>query len=83
MKQLIIIGEGQTEQEFCNDVLCNYFLSREIIVHNPTIKKTKGGIVAWKVLKKEIENYLFGSPSAFVTTLIDYYGITDKHGFPS
>ncbi len=83
MKQLIIIGEGQTEQSFCKDVLYDYFLGKEIIIHNPTIKKTKGGIVAWKVLKKEIENYLFSASDAFVTTLIDYYGITDKHGFPS
>lgn len=52
MKQLIIIGEGQTEQAFCKDVLYNYFLRKDIIVHNPTIKKSRGGIVSWKVLKK-------------------------------
>lgn len=82
MKQLIIIGEGQTEQAFCQDVLYNHFFNRGIIVHNPTIKKSRGGIVAWKVLKKEIENHLKSSPQAIVTTLIDFYGLKEEHEFP-
>jgi hypothetical protein len=57
MKRLIIIGEGQTEQAFCNDVLQDYFNTRDIYIQNPTIKKTKGGIVSWVDLKKQIENH--------------------------
>ncbi|MCC5917667.1 MAG: DUF4276 family protein [Cryomorphaceae bacterium] len=82
MKQLIIIGEGQTEQAFCKDVLYDHFFNHEIIIHNPTIKKSKGGIVAWRALKKEIETHLKSSPSAIVTTLIDYYGLKEEHHFP-
>ncbi len=83
MKQLIIIGEGKTEQDFCKDVLQHHFLSRGIIIHTPTIKKTSGGIVSWSVLREEIENYLTSSGAVMVTTLIDYYGIHDHHEFPS
>ena len=82
MKRLIIIGEGQTEQSFCNDVLKPYFLKKNIVVFNPTIKKSKGGIVVWEKLKKQIETHLKQDSCVFVTLLIDYYGIKDKHEFP-
>lgn len=82
MKRLIIIGEGQTEQAFCHDILRPYFSSKGIYIQTPTIKKSKGGIVGWKELKKEICIYLQNDTSANVTLLIDYYGIHPKHGFP-
>lgn len=82
MKHLIIIGEGPTEQAFCRDVLYGHFLDKGIIIQNPTIKKSKGGIVAWKILKKELETHLKSSPNAIVTTLIDFYGLKESHLFP-
>jgi hypothetical protein len=82
MKRIIIICEGPTEQEFCKDVLQPHFNVKEIYLHYPTIKKSGGGIVAWNVLKKQIENHLAQDKEAIVTTLIDYYGIHDKHEFP-
>ncbi len=82
MKRLIIICEGQTEQEFCKDVLAPYFILKNIQIQAPLIKKSKGGIVKWTVLKKEIENYLKQNNNVFVTLLIDYYGINEKHKFP-
>lgn len=33
-------------------------------------------------MKNEIHNHLQADPSAWVTLLIDYYGIHKKHGFP-
>ena len=81
MNRLIVICEGPTEQEFCNDVLQEHFNSKSISVESPTIKKSKGGIVHWSSLKKQIENHL-KSDSATVTLLIDYYGIKEEHGFP-
>jgi hypothetical protein len=82
MKRLIIIGEGQTEQAFCHDVLQPYFTRFNVQIQNPTIKKSKGGIVDWRILKKEITNHLQVDHSAIVSMLIDYYGIHEKHGFP-
>ena len=82
MKRIIIIGEGQTEQEFCNDILLPYFANHDIYITNPTIKKSNGGIVAWRDLKKEIEIYLKQDSSTYVTLLIDYYGLYSNMGYP-
>ncbi|OAV76074.1 hypothetical protein Barb7_00277 [Bacteroidales bacterium Barb7] len=82
MKRLIIICEGETEQEFCKDVLYPYFLSKGIVVSSPIIKKSKGGIVPWKELKKQITSHLKEEWDVVVTTFIDFYGLYDKHGYP-
>lgn len=82
MKRMIIVCEGPTEVEFCKDVLYDYFLPRKILIQTPLIKKSGGGIVPWSTLKRQIENHLLQDNGASVTTLIDYYGIKDKHEFP-
>ncbi len=82
MLRLIIICEGQTEQAFCKTILYPYFLSKKILVQAPTIKHTKGGIVRWDILKKQVETHLFEEYKTYVTTFIDYYGIYGKHSFP-
>ena len=82
MKRIIIVNEGETEQEFCKDVLQPHFLRQDILIEYPTIKKSGGGIVAWESLKKQIDNHLKQDSTAFVTTLIDYYGINGKLKFP-
>lgn len=81
MKRIIIICEGQTEQAFCNEVLQPYFAGR-ININYPTIEKTGGGIVNWQALKHQIETHLLEDKTAFVTTLIDYYGIHKHHKYP-
>ncbi len=83
MKRLIIVCEGLTEQEFCSDVLYPYFLSKGILIETPLIKKSGGGIVAWKYLKKQIETHLLQDKRVYVTTFIDFYGTHEKHGFVS
>ena len=81
MKRLIIICEGPTEQEFCNDVLQEHFNTQNINIETPTIKKSKGGIVHWNSIKKQIANHL-KEHDVFVTLLVDFYGIKKSHGFP-
>ncbi|RYY06576.1 MAG: DUF4276 family protein [Sphingobacteriaceae bacterium] len=82
MKRIIVIGEGQTEQSFCNDVLKPHFGIKGIVVQNPVIKKTRGGIVNWQALKYQVETHLRQDTTAFVTTLIDYYGLHTNHHYP-
>lgn len=79
MKRLIIICEGETEQEFCKDVLYNHFFSRDIVIETPLIKKSMGGIVAWEHIKSQILLHL--KEDVTVTLLIDFYGIKDYHNF--
>lgn len=83
MKRIIIVCEGQTEQQFCNDVLQPHFNQKNIFIQNPTIQKTGGGIVNWEALKYQIKTHLKQDPTSFVTTLIDFYGIHAHHKYPS
>lgn len=82
MKRVIVICEGQTEHEFCKDVINPFLLAKNIFVQAPLIKKSGGGIVPWEILKKQIEIHLKQEPEAIVTTLIDYYGIPEKYNYP-
>ncbi|SDB85633.1 DUF4276 family protein [Williamwhitmania taraxaci] len=82
MKRIIIISEGQTEQSFCNDVLQPYFNDRGIFIQNPAIKKMGGGIVRWDALKFQVETHLLQDNTAFVTTLVDYYGMYANMDYP-
>jgi len=82
MKRIIIICEGQTEQVFCEKILSPYFISHGYHIQAPTIKHNKGGIVKWDILKKQIETHLLTEKEAYVSTLIDYYGLYSKHSFP-
>lgn len=79
MKRLIIICEGETEQEFCQDVLYPYFSPKGIHISCPTIKKSHGGIVKWNTLKKQIENHLKQEKDAYVTTFIDLYALPSDY----
>ena len=74
MKRLIIIGEGQTEQDYCKDVLETFFTTKNIHVQNTTIKKSKGGIQKWSIIKKQILNHLKSDTSDIITLLIGSIG---------
>ncbi len=82
MKRIIIICEGQTEQEFCKEVLSPYFLAKNIQIQAPVIKHSGGGIVHWKTLQKQIENHIKQDKAAKISMLIDYYGLKATYDFP-
>ncbi len=42
---VIIICEGETEREFCQNVLAPYLVHLNISIQAPLIKKSMGGIV--------------------------------------
>lgn len=79
MKRLIIICEGNTEYEFCQDVLLPYFFNKKILVSSPTIKKSSDGIVKWDTLKRQIESHLKQETYAYVTTFIDLYALPSDY----
>ena len=81
MKRLIVVCEGPTEQEFCNCVLAPHLAGVGVEVFAPVVKKSNGGIVPWSSLRPQILNHL-REEGAYVTMLIDYYGIKDHFGFP-
>ncbi len=81
MKRAIVICEGETEREFCKNVLAPHLIHNNIFIQAPLIKRSMGGIVRWSILKKEIETHL-REPKVIVSTLIDYYGLYLKYNFP-
>jgi|SRR5690554_662234 len=81
MKRVIIICEGETEREFCKNILAPHLIHVNIHIQAPLIKRSMGGIVRWSILKKEIETHL-RETNVYVTTFIDYYGLYQKYNFP-
>lgn len=79
-----VFVEGQTEETFVYEVLVPYFSSRGIYL-TPILAQTskghKGGIVSYGKVKHQVERLCKEDSSAYVTTLIDFYGLpTDFPG---
>lgn len=81
MKRVIVICEGPTEQEFCLEVLSEELVKHDVYVEAPLIKHSHGGIVPWEVIKRQILMHL-QEGEAYVSMLVDYYGIKDQFAFP-
>lgn len=76
MIRINVFVEGQTEETFVRDVLAPYFVNSQIYL-SATIARTspghKGGIVSYGKIKWQLENLCNSDPSAYVTTMMDYY----------
>lgn len=81
MKRVIIVCEGPTEQEFCKDVLFDFFIKNDIYIETPLIKHSGGGVVPWSALCRQVFNHL-REKEVYVSTFIDYYGIKDSYNYP-
>lgn len=79
MKTVIIICEGETEEEFCKTLLSVYmqeYCNIRIEV------RLLGGNCNWQRIKDWAEKALKQQKNAFVTTFFDYYGVKTKE-FPN
>ncbi|MGV7963724.1 DUF4276 family protein [Photorhabdus tasmaniensis] len=78
MIRINVFVEGQTEETFVRDVLAPYFVAQQIYL-TPILAQTstsqKGGITSYGKVKYQITRLCRQDPGAFVTTLIDYYGL--------
>jgi len=86
MSRVLILVEGQTEDTFVRDLLGPY-LGKKGIFCISTLAKTKrvksglvfkGGIVSYPKVKNDIVRLLHDSSALLVTTMIDFYGFSDK-----
>jgi hypothetical protein len=81
MARLLIHVEGQTEEDFVNEVLRNhlvpkgYYSVEARIVGNARLRERRGGIRPWPAVKKDVVNHLQEDRTCFATTMIDYYGL--------
>ena len=73
--------EGQTEENFVNEVLapylfdCGYISVTARLLGNARQRGQRGGIRRWDSARKDILNHLKQDQGIFVTTMVDYYGL--------
>ncbi len=81
MTRLLIHVEGQTEEDFVNEVLRDHLLRSGYesvsarIVGNARLRRRRGGIRPWLSVKRDILNHLRQDPGCIATTMVDYYGL--------
>lgn len=82
--EVIVIAEGQTEEIFVRKILSPYLIRRRGISTRPVLvggPGQGGGDVRFARVREDILRYLRAG-DAFVTLLVDYYGIgTDWPGY--
>ena len=76
MVRVNIICEGQTEETFIKEVLCNFFVNKSIYLKPILIGRPghQGGNFTFQRLLKDIRP-LLGDATAYCTTLFDFYGL--------
>lgn len=78
MNRIIVVVEGQTEEEFIKCVVGPY-LSKYSIYITPIVVRTsknfKGGIVSYKKFKRDVELYIKQEKDVIVTSMIDFFRI--------
>ncbi len=83
--RLLVHVEGQTEEDFVNELLCHHLLAAGYdvvsarIVGNARLRQRRGGIRGWPSVKKDIIHHLHEDAGCVATTMVDYYGLP-KHG---
>jgi hypothetical protein len=81
MARLLIHVEGQTEEDFVNEVLRTHLVARGYysvearIVGNARQRERRGGIIPWASARKDISNHLQEDRACIATTIVDYYGL--------
>lgn len=85
MRGLYILAEGQTEEQFINEVLSHHFQIFGIFDVRAILMETshgkRGGAVSYARLKQNVEKLLNRERDIIVTSFIDYYGL--KTDFPN
>ena len=78
MIRVHVFVEGQTEETFVRELLCEYFRDKNIYL-NPilvrTSKTAKGGVVSYAKIKPQVNRKCLEDAQAFVTTMFDMYAL--------
>ena len=84
MTRLVVLVEGQTEEDFVNSVLSAHLYSvgytsvRAHLLGNARQRAQSGGIVPWEIAKRDILDDLLHDRGAVVTTMVDYYAMPES-----
>ena len=83
VKRILVLVEGQTEENFVKRILSSYFFAKNIYL-KPTIITTKrvlrgidhkGGVNSYKQVRNDLFPLLNDSSADIITTMIDYYAL--------
>lgn len=81
MARLLIHVEGETEEEFVNEVLAPHLYRSGFskvsarLVGNARQRDRRGGIRAWSSVRKDIIHHLKEDVGSISTTMVDYYAL--------
>jgi uncharacterized protein DUF4276 len=84
MSRLLVHVEGQTEEDFVNEVLRDHLVHKGYesvsarIVGNARLRRKRGGIRAWPTVQRDIVNHLRQDPGCIATTMVDFYGLPES-----
>jgi len=82
--RLLIHVEGQTEETFVNEVLSPHLLSVGYtsvgarLLGNARLKRNRGGIRSWPVVRNDIVSHLRNDTGCVATMMVDYYGLPSE-----
>ena len=81
MARLLIHVEGETEESFINDILRSHLYKfgyssvTARLIGNARQRDRRGGIRAWKTVRKDIINHLKEDSECLSTTMVDFYAL--------
>lgn len=81
MARLLVHVEGETEENFVNEVLAPYLYARGFslvsarLFGNARQRVRRGGIRPWAAVRKDITDHLRGDRECVAATMADYYGM--------
>lgn len=83
MARIIFHVEGQTEEQFVDEVLAPHLATFQHVasarlVGNVRARSKRGGIKPWPSVANEIVNHLNSDMGCYATTIVDYYALPDS-----
>jgi hypothetical protein len=84
MARLLVHVEGQTEEDFVNEVLRDHLVSLGYesvdarIIGNARLRRRRGGIRPWPSVRRDIINHLRQDLGCIATTMVDFYGLPQR-----
>jgi hypothetical protein len=81
MARLLVHVEGQTEEDFVNEILRDHLVNQGYesvsarIVGNNRLRRRRGGIRSWQSVRKDIIKHLRQDAQCIATTMVDFYGL--------
>lgn len=86
MARLLVHVEGETEEDFVNELLTpqliqvGYERVGARLLGNARLRERRGGIRGWSTVKRDIVRHLTQDRGCIATTMVDYYRLPQSGG---